>query len=64
MIKIQAEIEMSDLADRITEDYDVTRNNYTKLLDFIEAIDMNVNDIQFTVALRDMLNDVIEAEQA
>lgn len=64
MIKIQAEIEMSDLADRITEDYDVTRNNYTKLLDFIEAIDMNVNDIQFTVALRDMLNDVIEADQA
>ena len=62
MIKIAAEIDPADLADSITNEYDMLRNNYTRLLDFIEEIDNSVNDLQFTVALRDRLNEVIEAE--
>jgi len=62
VIKIAAEIDPADLADSITNEYDMLRNNYTRLLDFIEEIDNSVNDLQFTVALRDRLNEVIEAE--
>ena len=62
MIKIAAEIDPADLADSITSEYDMIRDNYTKLLDFIEEIDNSINDLQFTVALRNRLNEVIEAE--
>lgn len=61
-IRIDAEVNQNDLAQSIASEWEMTSDNYTGLIDFIVDIDDYVCDIEFTTALRDRLNDIIERE--
>jgi hypothetical protein len=61
-ISIEAEVNQNDLAQSIAREYDMTRGNYKGLIEFIVDIDDYVCDLQFTKALRDRLNEIIEEE--
>jgi len=52
----------NDIARSVANSGDMVRDNYRGLLNFIMDVDDYVCDIQFTVALRDRLNEVIALE--
>lgn len=61
-IRIGAEVNTNDVVESIGEDWGMTRDNYRGLLQFIVDIDDYVCDLQFTIALRDRLNEIIAQE--
>lgn len=58
-IEVGAEIHSSDIASAMSRAYEMTRDDYAGLLEFILEIDEGVCDLQFTIALRDKLSEVI-----
>lgn len=61
-IRIDAEINQNDLALSVAREWEMTRNNYAGLIDFIVDIDDYVCDLDFTKALRDRLTEIITIE--
>jgi hypothetical protein len=59
---VHAEVNRYQLAVSIAEDWEMQRGNYLQLINFIVDIDESVCDLQFTIALRDRLNLIIETE--
>lgn len=62
-IRVDADVNQSDLALSISREYELTRNNYAGLIDFIVDIDDYVCDLDFTKALRDRLTEIIDSEE-
>lgn len=62
MIEIDSEVDTSDITRQVANAYEMVRDNYAGLLEFILDIDENICDLQFTIALRDRLNEIIRAE--
>jgi hypothetical protein len=58
-IRLSAEVDTNDVAESIVNDYEMTRDNYRGLLQFVVDIDDYVCDLQFTKALRDRLTEII-----
>jgi hypothetical protein len=61
-IELSATANADDIARSVADSWDMRRDNCRGLIDFITDIDDYVNDLDFTVALRDQLNLIIEAE--
>ena len=59
-IGISANVELTDLASMIIDDV----RDYETLINFILALDLAVADYDFTVDLRDKLNEAIDAEDS
>jgi uncharacterized membrane protein len=59
---VHAEINRYQLAQSVAEDWEMRKGNYLQLINFIVDIDEEVCDLQFTIALRDRLNLIIETE--
>ena len=57
---VETEVETEYLPEALAHHPNLTRRNYYGLIDFVLQLDANVDDIQFTIALRDRLNQVIE----
>lgn len=63
MIEIDSEVDTSDITRQVANAYEMVRDDYAGLLEFILDIDENVCDLQFTIALRDRLGEIIRAEE-
>ena len=55
-------ISPADLALNLAETNEMTASNYKGLIKFIVEIDDSIDDLEFTVALRDRLSEIIVAE--
>lgn len=62
-LELSATVNSGDVAVSIARDVDMQSNNYEGMIDFILDIDEGVCDLQFTVALRDRLSEIIETER-
>jgi len=58
---IQTEVETEDLPEALAYHPELARRNYYGLIDFVLQIDANVDDLQFTTALRNQLDQIIQA---
>lgn len=62
MLELDAEVDTSDFVRRVARAYEMTRDNYAGLLEFIVDIDDEVCDLQFTKALHARLSEIIRTE--
>jgi len=60
-ILVDAEIKAEDLPLALSSEFYLTRNNYHGLIDFVLQLDAYVDDLQFTTALRNQLDQIIQA---
>jgi hypothetical protein len=56
----EVSIHPTDIARHLAGDSDMTEGNYKRLIGFVDNLDEFVSDLEFTVALRDRLNEIIE----
>ncbi len=63
MVPIEAEVHTGDIVRSVALADEMTRDGYAGLLEFILEIDERVCDLQFTIALRDELTEIIERER-
>ena len=60
MFEVESEVDTSEIVRAIKGSYEMRRDDYAGTLEFILDIDEAVCDLQFTIALRDRLNELIE----
>lgn len=63
MVPLEAEVSTSDIVYNLARSDEMLRDNYAGLLEFMLDLDLEVCDLQFTIALRNELTIAIEREQ-